>query len=64
MKCIGAALPVVSFAAVVWSRHTTPSISRLRGSASRDETKKRVAKETTLIAGPPIERKSKLFVYS
>ena len=32
-------LTVVSFAAVVWSRDTTPSISRLRESTSRDETK-------------------------
>ena len=33
MKCIGATLTVVSFAAFVRSRHTTPSISRLRESA-------------------------------
>ena len=39
MKCIGATFAVVSFAAVVWSRHTTPSISRWRESAMRDETK-------------------------
>ena len=34
-----AALTVVSFAVVVWSRHTTPSISRFKESALRDETK-------------------------
>ena len=42
MKCIGATLTVVSFAAVVWSRHTTPSMSIshvLRKSVLRDETK-------------------------
>lgn len=33
MKCIGATLTVVSFAAFDRSRHTTPSISRLRESA-------------------------------
>ena len=33
MKYIGATLTVVSFAAVVWSRYTTPFISRLRQSA-------------------------------
>ena len=38
IECIGAALTVVSFAAVVWSRHTTPSIPRWRESALRDET--------------------------
>ena len=39
MKCIGATLTVVSFAAVVWSCHTTPSISFLRENALHDETK-------------------------
>ena len=34
-----ATLATVSFAAVVWSRHTTPSISRFKESALRDETK-------------------------
>ena len=33
MNCIGATLTVVSFAAVVWTHHTTPFISRLRESA-------------------------------
>ena len=32
MKCIDAMLTVVSFAAVVWSCHTTPSIPRWRES--------------------------------
>ena len=39
MKCIGATPTVVSFAAVVWSCHTTPSISFLRENALHDETK-------------------------
>ena len=39
MKCIGATPTVVSLTAAVWSRHTTPSISRLRENALRDETK-------------------------
>ena len=39
MKYIGATLPVVSFAAVVWSHYTTPSTSRLRESSLRNETK-------------------------
>ena len=39
MKCIGATLTVVSLAAVVWSCHTTPSISFLRENALHDETK-------------------------
>ena len=39
IKYNGASLTVVSFAAVVWSRHTTPSIPRWRESAWRDETK-------------------------
>ena len=30
IKCIGATLTVASFAAFVWSRHTTPSIPRRR----------------------------------
>ena len=38
MKCIGATLTVVSSAAVVWSRHTTPSIPSWRETALRDET--------------------------
>ena len=33
IKWIGATLTVFSFAAVVWSRHTTPSIPRRRESA-------------------------------
>ena len=44
MNCIGATLTVVSFAAVVWSRYTTPSISRLIESALRDEIKYRLGK--------------------
>ena len=39
IECIGATLADVSFAAAVWSRHTTPSIHRRRESALRDETK-------------------------
>ena len=40
MKCIGATLTVVSFAAVVWTRHTTPSIFPFeRERALRDDTK-------------------------
>ena len=39
MKCNVAMLTVVSFAPVVWSPHTTPSISHLRESALRDKTK-------------------------
>ena len=38
MKCNGAMLNVV-FAPVVWSPHTTPSISLLRESALREKTK-------------------------
>ena len=39
MKCIGTTLIVISCAAIVWSRHTMPSISRWRESTLRDETK-------------------------
>ena len=39
MKCIGATLTAVSFAAVVWSCHTAPFISRMRESALCHETK-------------------------
>ena len=43
MKCIGAT-PTFFSSAFVWSRLTTPSISRLRESALRDETKHRLRK--------------------
>ena len=49
MNCIGATLTVVSYAAVVWTHHTTPFISRLRESALRDETKKRLRKRLLLL---------------
>ena len=50
---------VVSFAAVVWSRHTTPSIPRWRVSALRDETIT-VAKEPKLTTVPLTKEKSKV----
>ena len=46
---------VVSFAAVVWSRHLTPSIRRWRVSALRDETIT-VAKEPKLPTVPLTEK--------
>ena len=49
---------VVSFAAVVWSRHTTPSIPRWRVSALRDETIT-VAKEPKLTTVPLTKRNQK-----
>ena len=49
---------VVSFAAVVWSRHTTPSIPRWRVSGLRDETIT-VAKEPKLTTVPLTERNQK-----
>ena len=49
---------VVSFAAVVWSRHTTPSIPRWRVSALRDETIT-VVKELKLTIIPVTERNQK-----
>ena len=49
MKCIGAMLTDVSFSAVVWSRHTTLSIS-YRESVSRDETKYWLQKRLCFLA--------------
>ena len=50
MKCIGAMLTDVSFSAVVWSRHTTLSISCVRESVSRDETKYWLQKRLCFLA--------------
>ena len=49
---------VVSFADVVWSRHTTPSIPRWRVSALQDETIT-VAKEPKLTTVPLTKRSQK-----